>query len=102
MRHTSLAGIILVPLGHKKRNSIFGRICLSPIVLLITFNFSSRADALPESFADLASELPPSVVNISTTQIIERVDGPGHNFPQLSWIAFRGIFYDLWSEMTQR
>ena len=28
MRHTSLAGIILVPLGHK-RNSIFRRICLS-------------------------------------------------------------------------
>ena len=81
MRHTSLVGIILVPLDHK-RNSIFGCICLSLIVLLITFNFSSRADALPESFADLASELLPSVVNISTTQIIERVDGPGHNFPQ--------------------
>ena len=81
MRHTSLAGIILAPLGHK-RNSIFGRICLSLIALLIIFNFSSKADALPESFADLASELLPSVVNISTTQIIERGDGPSHNFPQ--------------------
>ena len=79
MRQTSLAGIILAPLGHK-RHSIFGRICLSLIVLLITFNFNSKADALPESFADLASELLPSVVNISTTQIIERGDGPGHNF----------------------
>ena len=81
MRQTSLAGIILAPSGHK-RHSIFGRTCLSLIALLITFNFNSKADALPESFADLASELLPSVVNISTTQIIERGDGPGHNFPQ--------------------
>ena len=37
---------------------------------------------MPESFADLAAKLLPSVVNISTTQIIEQGGNPRHNFPQ--------------------
>ena len=40
--------------------------------LVIIFSFSSiQAKAVPDSFADLAEQLMPSVVNISTTQIIK-------------------------------
>ena len=43
------------------------------ILILIFFKFSiySNAGAVPESFADLAEELMPSVVNISTTQTVK-------------------------------
>ena len=42
------------------------------LLILIIFNFSiySQAKAVPESFADLAEKLMPSVVNISTTQTV--------------------------------
>ena len=42
-------------------------------LILIFFKFSiySNAGAVPESFADLAEELMPSVVNISTTQTVK-------------------------------
>ena len=42
------------------------------LLILIIFNFSiySKANAVPESFADLAEKLMPSVVNISTTQTV--------------------------------
>ena len=42
------------------------------LLILIIFNFSiySKAKAVPESFADLAEKLMPSVVNISTTQTV--------------------------------
>ena len=40
--------------------------------LLIIFKFSTiQAKPIPESFADLAEKLMPSVVNISTTQIVK-------------------------------
>ncbi len=42
------------------------------ILFLITFSLSgSKANSVPDSFADLADRLMPSVVNISTTQIIK-------------------------------
>ena len=41
------------------------------LLLLIIFKFSiSNAKPVPESFADLAEKLMPSVVNISTTQTV--------------------------------
>ena len=42
------------------------------LLTLIIFNFSiySKVKAVPESFADLAEKLMPSVVNISTTQTV--------------------------------
>ena len=51
-------------------------------VLVLSLHPRSEANALPESFADLAAELLPSVVNISTTQIVEQGGNPRHNFPQ--------------------
>ena len=52
------------------------------LVLVLSLNPRSEANALPESFADLAAKLLPSVVNISTTQIVEQGGNPRHNFPQ--------------------
>ena len=39
-------------------------------ILFINFSFSLKATSAPESFADLAEKLIPSVVNISTTQTV--------------------------------
>ena len=52
------------------------------LLLVLSLHPLSEANALPESFADLAAKLLPSVVNISTTQIVEQGGNPGHNFPQ--------------------
>ena len=51
------------------------------LVFLINTNLSSKA--APESFADLAEELMPSVVNISTTQTVVTRSNPfpGFQFP---------------------
>ena len=46
--------------------------------LIINFNLTSFAKAVPESFADLAEKLMPSVVYISTTQTIKT---SGRQFP---------------------
>ncbi len=40
------------------------------LILTFSFSFQSNSKAVPESFADLAEKLMPSVVNISTTQTI--------------------------------
>ena len=40
------------------------------IIFTFSFSFQSNSKAVPESFADLAEKLMPSVVNISTTQTI--------------------------------
>ena len=48
---------------------------------------SAYAKAPPESFADLADKLLPSVVNISTTQTVQGRGGP--EFPQLPRAACR-------------
>jgi serine protease Do len=42
------------------------------------FNIEGKARNAPESFADLAEKLMPSVVNISTTQTIKTT---GNQFP---------------------
>ena len=47
----------------------FKKILIIPLVLNIYFQTS--ASAVPESFADLAEKLMPSVVNISTTQTVK-------------------------------
>jgi len=47
-------------------------------VLIINLNFTSAIKAVPTSFADLAEKLMPSVVYISTTQIVKTT---GRQFP---------------------
>jgi serine protease Do len=51
------------------------------IALVTTQPNDALARAAPESFADLAARLLPSVVNVSTTQVIE--GNPGIELPQL-------------------
>jgi serine protease Do len=55
------------------------------LLLLFTFSFSisSNSQSVPESFADLAERLMPSVVNISTTQTVVTSSNPfpGFKFP---------------------
>ena len=50
--------------------------------LLLVFNFSSTSNSqiIPNSFADLAEKLMPSVVNISTTQTVVTRSNPFPNF----------------------
>ncbi len=52
------------------------------ISLLLVFNFSSTSNSqiIPNSFADLAEKLMPSVVNISTTQTVVTRSNPFPNF----------------------
>ncbi len=50
------------------------------LVLGSLFAFNAAARGAPDSFADLAEELSPAVVNISTTQIVKTERGG--NFPQ--------------------
>ena len=45
-------------------------------IFLLIFSFNSNARELPGSFADLAERLMPSVVNISTTQVITTRSNP--------------------------
>ena len=54
----------------------FKKITLKLFVLLILFNGSLYAKQIPNSFADLAEKLMPSVVNISTTQTIKTQANP--------------------------
>jgi len=53
---------------------------ISAFLLVVFFALNSFARAAPDSFADLAEKLSPSVVNISTTQIIK--NRPNGGFPQ--------------------
>ncbi len=50
--------------------------------LILVFNFSSASNSqnIPNSFADLAEKLMPSVVNISTTQTVVTRSNPFPNF----------------------
>ena len=62
------------------------------LLILVFFNFGSysKVEAVPESFADLAEKLMPSVVNISTTQTVRTTSNqfpfqfpPGHPFEDM-------------------
>ncbi len=62
-----------------KNNHKFS-IITSLLILFLTFN-SANAKSAPESFADLAEKLSPSVVNISTTTVIEQKSRNMPSFP---------------------
>jgi len=54
----------------------FKKLFIYSIFLYFVFNIEGRAKNAPESFADLAEKLMPSVVNISTTQTIKTRSNP--------------------------
>ena len=69
-------------------------------ILIIIFTTSVSAKKVPDSFADLAEKLMPSVVNISTTQTIKgKVNPFPFEFPPGS--PFEDLFKDFNSE-TER
>ena len=46
------------------------------LLIILNFNTLSFSKGVPESFADLAEKLMPSVVNISTTQTVVTNSNP--------------------------
>lgn len=61
-----------------------------------------EAQAPPESFADLAARLLPSVVNISTTQTVEARRGPSPDMPQFPpGSPFEEFFKDFFDRNQQ-
>ncbi|MEM7508573.1 MAG: DegQ family serine endoprotease [Pseudomonadota bacterium] len=71
-------------------------------LLVLAFVFLAAqvasAQARPDSFADLAERLSPSVVNISTSQTVERPQG-GPNVPQVpEGSPFEDLFRDFFDQ----
>ncbi len=70
-------------------------------VALMVMASAANAKSAPESFADLAEELLPMVVNISTTTVIENQKQP--NIPQLPpGSPFEDFFKDFFDRNQQR
>lgn len=74
-------------------NSLWGLVALA---LLIAATMPVAARGAPDSFADLAERLSPAVVNISTTQTIERRRMRLPQGPQ------DGPFGEFWDEFRER
>ncbi len=81
--------------------TIYLRSLTSIFCLLIFFNNSANSKAVPESFADLAEKLMPSVVNISTTQTITTTNNPfPFQFPPGS--PFEDMFKEFGTPQTRK
>jgi serine protease Do len=65
--------------------------------LVLVWTAAAEAKSAPESFADLAEKLLPSVVNISTTQVIE-----GHAGPEMPQLPPGSPFEDFFKEFFDR
>ena len=67
------------------------------ISLILIFNFStfSNSQNIPNSFADLAEKLMPSVVNISTTQTVVTRSNPFPNFQFPPGSPFEDMFKEF-------
>jgi len=84
------------------------RLLVLPLMMVFTVALfatsSASARGAPESFADLAEELLPAVVNISTTQVIESSGGGGSqpNMPQFPpGSPFEDFFKDFFDKNGQ-
>ena len=65
------------------------------ILFLINLNTVSNSSNVPSSFADLAEELMPSVVNISTTQTVVTKTNPFPNFQFPPGSPFEDMFKEF-------
>ncbi len=54
---------------------------ITSILILLFTSYAVNANSTPESFADLAEKLSPSVVNISTTTVVEQKSREMPSFP---------------------
>tara|TARA_Y100000590_G_scaffold419149_1_gene520644 strand:+ start:696 stop:2123 length:1428 start_codon:yes stop_codon:yes gene_type:complete len=74
------------------------------ILILVFLNFpiiSAQGKATPNSFADLAEKLMPSVVNISSTQIIKTTSNPFQQFQFPPGSPFEDMFKEF-NRQTER
>ena len=79
-----------------------GIINFSLILILLIFPISlSYSKTLPNSFADLAEKLMPSVVNIATTQTIKTTTNPFKNFQFPPGSPFEEMFKEF-NRQTER
>lgn len=69
------------------------------LAVLATAAVPSYAKAAPATFADLAEKVTPAVVNISSTQTIERRRGPNFRIPEGTPF---GEFFDEFRDRLQR
>ena len=67
------------------------------LIFILTFGFSTKSNSqnTPNSFADLAERLMPSVVNISTTQTVVTRSNPFPNFQFPPGSPFEDMFKDF-------
>ena len=74
------------------------------LTLLLTFSFSiqSNSQSVPESFADLAERLMPSVVNISTTQTVVTNTNPSLPFTFPPGSPFEDMFKEFGSPQKRK
>ena len=68
---------------------------LISIVLIFNFSTFSNSQNIPNSFADLAEKLMPSVVNISTTQTVVTRSNPFPNFQFPPGSPFEDMFKEF-------
>ncbi len=61
--------------GHRPGMRKRAWIVVTAIAMAVAISHPSQAKMAPESFADLAEKLLPSVVNVSTTQVVEGIAG---------------------------
>ena len=70
-------------------------------IVFLNFSFLANAKSVPESFADLAEKLMPSVVNISTTQtVVTNVNPFPFEFPPGS--PFEDMFKEFGTPQTRK
>ena len=62
---------------------------------IFSFSISSNSQSVPDSFADLAERLMPSVVNISTTQTVVTRNNPFPNFQFPPGSPFEDMFKEF-------
>ena len=74
------------------------------LTLFLTFSFSiqSNSQSVPESFADLAERLMPSVVNISTTQTVVTNTNPSLPFTFPPGSPFEDMFKEFGSPQERK
>ena len=68
---------------------------LFSIILIFNFSTISNSQTIPNSFADLAEKLMPSVVNISTTQTVVTRSNPFPNFQFPPGSPFEDMFKEF-------
>ena len=71
------------------------KVALFSILFIFNFTIGAFSQNIPNSFADLAERLMPSVVNISTTQTVVTRSNPFPNFQFPPGSPFEDMFKEF-------